>query len=82
MNAQQIIENRIVIDPHIMVGKPIIKGTRVPVELLVRMMAQGIPEKEILEEYPHLKAEDIRAALTYAANVVAAEDIYPLIPVS
>lgn len=69
---------RIMIDPKIMVGKPVIKGTRIPVELIVRMVAQGIPEKEILKEYPNLKPEDIRAALTYAAQVLANEDIFPI----
>lgn len=78
MNMQQIIENRIVIDPQIMVGKPVIKGTRIPVELIVRMIAQGIPEQEILEEYPRLEKEDIRAALTYAAMLVSSEDVFPL----
>ncbi|NJN53632.1 MAG: DUF433 domain-containing protein [Anaerolineae bacterium] len=81
MNTQSINETRITIDPQIMVGKPLIKGTRIPVELIVRMVAQGIPEKEILEEYPRLKTEDIRAALTYAAKIIAAEDIFPLTPV-
>ena len=70
--------SRIVINPKIMAGKPIIKGTRIPVELIVRMVAQGIPGKKILKEYPHLKRDDIRAALTYAAQVVADEDIFPM----
>jgi uncharacterized protein (DUF433 family) len=51
-----------------MAGKPVIHGTRIPVDLLVRMLAQGISEAEILEEYPHLEIKDIRAALTYAAR--------------
>ena len=69
---------RIVVDPNVMVGKPVIRGTRVPVELVVRMVAQRIPEQEILREYPRLVSEDIRAALTYAAEVVAQEDIFPI----
>jgi uncharacterized protein (DUF433 family) len=56
-------QERIVIDPGIMVGKPVIRGTRIPVELIVQMLGQGISEEEILEEYPRLHAEDIRAAL-------------------
>ena len=71
------LSKHITIDPKIMVGKPIIKGTRIPVELTVRMVGQGVPEKDILKEYPHLKPEDIRAALTYAAGVIANEDIFP-----
>ena len=74
----QRLRRRITIDPKIMVGKPIIKGTRIPVELIIRMVGQGIPEKEILKEYPNLKHEDLRAALTYAAQVVANEDVFPI----
>ena len=76
MNEQ--LEQRISIDPQVMVGKPVIRGTRIPVELVVRMLAQGIPEDDILEEYPRLQLEDIRAALTYAAQVLAHEDVFPL----
>jgi uncharacterized protein (DUF433 family) len=74
---EQLAE-RIVINPQIMVGKPVIQGTRVPVELIVRMLAQGIPENEILKEYPRLQPEDIRAALAYAAQTLAHEDVLPL----
>ena len=68
---------RIVLDPNVMQGKPVIRGTRVPLELLVRMVAQGIPESEILSEYPRLQPEDIRAALAYAACVLADEQVFP-----
>jgi uncharacterized protein (DUF433 family) len=76
MNEQ--LQQRISIDPKVMAGKPVIRGTRVPVDLIVRMLAQGIPETEILREYPRLQPEDIRAALTYAAQVLAHEDVFPL----
>lgn len=69
---------RITMDPKVMVGKPVIRGTRIPVELIVRMLAQGIPEGDILREYPRLEPEDIRAALTYAARVLAQEEVFPL----
>jgi uncharacterized protein (DUF433 family) len=69
---------RITIDPRIMTGKPVIRGTRIPVELIVRMLAQGIPEREILLEYPRLQPDDIRAALAYAAQALAHEDVFPL----
>ncbi len=72
------LERRILIDPKIMVGKPVIRGTRIPVELIVRMLGQGVSEEEILREYPRLQPEDIRAALTYAAQVLAHEDVFPL----
>ncbi|MEP7272860.1 MAG: DUF433 domain-containing protein [Acidobacteriota bacterium] len=75
-------EERISIDPGIMVGKPVIRGTRVPVELIVRMVAQGVSDLDILREYPRLRQEDIRAALTYAADVLACEDVFPLTSVS
>jgi len=69
---------RIRTDPTVMVGKPAIRGTRIPVELILRMLAQGIPENDILREYPRLQPEDIRAALAYAARVLAHEDVFPL----
>ena len=75
MDAQ--VWERISIDPKVMVGKPVIRGTRIPVELIVRMLAQGIPESEILHEYPRLQPADIRAALTYAAQVLADETVFP-----
>jgi len=72
------LQRRITINPRVMVGKPVIRGTRIPVELIVRMLAQGIPERDILEEYPRLQPDDIRAALAYAAQVLAHEDVFPL----
>ncbi len=63
--------NRVTSDPRIMVGKPVTKGARIPVELILKMLAQGISEEEILREYPRLQPEDIRAALHYAAQLVA-----------
>lgn len=76
MNEQLL--QRIALNPDLMAGKPVIGGTRIPVELIVRMMAQGIPEAEILREYPHLQPEDLRAALAYAAQALSSEDVFPL----
>jgi len=76
MNYQY--ENRITIDPEVMVGKPIIKGTRITVELILRQLAQGIAIQEILENYPHLEKEDILAAVSYAADLLQEEEVYPL----
>ena len=70
--------DRIVLDPRVMAGKPVIWGTRIPVETLVRMLSQGIPEVEILKEYPRLQTEDLRAALAYAAGVLAHEQVFPV----
>jgi uncharacterized protein (DUF433 family) len=72
------LRQRISLDPKVMLGKPVIRGTRIPVELIVRMLAQGIPEDDILQEYPRLQPDDIRAALAYAAQVLAHEDVFPL----
>jgi uncharacterized protein (DUF433 family) len=69
---------RISIDPKVMIGKPVVRGTRIPVELIVRMLAQGVPESDILREYPRLQPDDVRAALAYAAQVLANEDVFPL----
>lgn len=76
MNEQ--LWQRVSVNPRVMVGKPVIRGTRIPVELIVRMLAQGIPEPDILQEYPRLQPADIRAALAYAAQVLAHEDVFPL----
>ena len=75
--AEQIAD-RISIDPKVMAGKPVIRGTRIPVEIIIRMLAQGLPESDILREYPRLQPGDIRAALSYAAQVLAQEDVFPL----
>lgn len=65
--------NRIVIDPDVLVGKPVIKGTRIPVYLIIELLANGLTEKEILKEYPLLKTEDIKAALLYASKCLDRE---------
>jgi uncharacterized protein (DUF433 family) len=76
--ANEDLQKRIALNPKIMMGKPVIRGTRIPVELVVHMVAQGISDAEILREYPRLHAENIRAALLYAAQVLAHEEVYPL----
>lgn len=67
--------DRIVIDPDVMQGKPVIRGTRITVDLLLRKLSEGATQTDLLDAYPHLTAEDIRAALAYAADAVAHEDI-------
>jgi uncharacterized protein (DUF433 family) len=58
-------ENRIVVDPAVMLGKPIIKGTRITVEQVMRQLAQGLTVEEILDNYQHITKDDINAVLTY-----------------
>lgn len=68
-------QKRIVCDPAILDGKPTVKGTRIPVELVLKLLAQGATYEEILEDYPDLKLKDIHAALAYARDTVAGEEI-------
>jgi uncharacterized protein (DUF433 family) len=67
---------RIVTDPKIMLGKPVIKGTRLPVEIVVEKIAYGATIDDLRKDYPFLKEDDIRAALLYAARRIANEEIY------
>ena len=71
-------KERIVIDPGILVGKPVVRGTRLAVEFIVDLLAQGWSEAQILENYPGLTPEDIRACLAYASAVLKSEKVYPL----
>ena len=68
--------NRITFDNQILNGKPIIRGMRISVELILELLAKGSSENEILEDYPVLEPEDIRAALCYAHHMVAREQIF------
>ena len=61
------------INPKVMLGKPVIRGTRIPVELILRKLGEGASEQDLLDAYPSLKREDIRAAMTYAAAALAHE---------
>jgi uncharacterized protein (DUF433 family) len=70
-------QDRIVIDPEILVGKPVVKGTRLAVDFIIDLLAQGWTEMEILRNYPGLTQEDIRACLVYASTVLKAEKVYP-----
>jgi len=71
-------EERIAVDPKVLVGKPVIKGTRLAVEFIVSLMAQGWPESEILSNYPGLEPDDIRACLAYAAAMLREEHVFPI----
>jgi len=69
------VREHIVANPKIMLGKPVIKGTRITVELILRKLADGYEAKDILEMYPHLKMEAVSAAITYAALVIEKEEV-------
>jgi uncharacterized protein (DUF433 family) len=71
-------QERIVVDPKVMVGKPVIKGTRLTVELLLELLAENWTHEQILKSYPQLVREDIQAVLRYAAAMVKEERIYLL----
>jgi len=71
-------EDRIVLDPEILVGKPTVKGTRLAVEFVVDLLAHGWTYDEILENYPSLAREDILACLAYASAVLHSEKVYPI----
>lgn len=74
--TERALLKRIVVDPKIMLGKPVIKGTRLPVEIIVEKVAYGATIDDLRKDYPFLKADDIRAALLYAAKRIANEEIF------
>ena len=65
--------SRIETDPQVMLGKPVVRGTRIPVEIILRKLSEGASVEALLDAYPRLTAEDIRACLAYAADTVAHE---------
>jgi uncharacterized protein (DUF433 family) len=71
-------EDRIVVEPKVLVGKPVIKGTRLAVEFIVDLLAQGWTEADILKNYPGIVHEDIQACLAYARDLLRAEKVYPV----
>ena len=71
-------QDHIIVDPEILVGKPVIKGTRLTVDYIIELLAQGWSEAEILRNYPGLTSEDIRANLLYASEMIRSEKVYPL----
>lgn len=71
-------EPLIISDPNVMVGKPIIKGTRITVEHILDEIANGLSVEQILTEYPHLTRQGVIAALRFAAESVRTETIYPM----
>jgi uncharacterized protein (DUF433 family) len=71
-------EDRIIVDPKVLVGKPVIKGTRLSVEFVLGLLANGWSVEQVLDEYHQLSRDDIIAALKYAVEAVKEEKVYPL----
>jgi len=78
MKAEERLLERIVVDPRVMVGKPVVRGTRIAVEYVLTLLAQGLSVEEILRDYPHLTRDDVAAVLFYAAKVTGNEEVYPV----
>ncbi|MFO8133288.1 MAG: DUF433 domain-containing protein [Thermoplasmatota archaeon] len=70
---EEQLEDRIVVDPDVMAGKPVVRGTRIPVDAIIRRLAAGMSIRDVLEDYPNLQVEDVKAALEYGARVVSGE---------
>jgi uncharacterized protein (DUF433 family) len=72
------LDDRIVIDPAILVGKPVIRGTRISVEFVIDLLAEGWSNQQILASYPHLIEADISACLRYVGAMMKQERVYPM----
>jgi uncharacterized protein (DUF433 family) len=70
--------DRIVIDPNILTGKPVIRGTRLAVEFVVGLLAQGWSVEQVLDNYPGLAREDVHACLQYASELLRSERVFPV----
>jgi len=77
MNDRALL-NRITLNPAIMTGKPTVRNFRITVEQILKSLAAGVKEQELLEEYPELEPADIRAVLLYASELVADEKVYEM----
>ena len=73
-----VLSDLIVVDSKILTGKPVVRGTRIAVELVVELLAEGWSHAQILVSYPHLTEDDIRACLAYASELLREEKVYPL----
>jgi uncharacterized protein (DUF433 family) len=71
-------QERITIDPNVLLGKPVIKGTRISVEFVMDLLARGWTKEQILREYDHLQSEDIQACMAYATDMLKSERVYLL----
>ncbi len=77
LNMEELL-SRITVDPKVMLGKPTIRGMRITVEQILRALAGGISEHELLQEYPELEKEDFQAVFAYVAHLVDEEQVFPI----
>ena len=76
-SVEVILTDRIIVDPQVMAGKPVVKGTRIPVELVLKKLAANLDFRELQADYLRLTFENIQACLIYAQTVIEGEDFYP-----
>jgi uncharacterized protein (DUF433 family) len=69
------VMDRVEVNPEVMLGKPVIRGTRIPVELILRKLGEGATTTDLIDAYPRLSREDIQAAIRYAADMLANEEV-------
>lgn len=70
--------DRITFNPAVLAGKPTVRGLRISVEHILRALSAGVPESELLADYPDLEPDDFKACLAYAAHLVESERVYPV----
>ena len=70
--------DRITLDPAVLAGKPTLRGLRISVEQIFRALSAGVPEAELLTDYPDLEPDDLRACYGYAADVIGSERVFPI----
>lgn len=71
-------QDRIVIDQRILTGKPVVRGTRIPVELVLKRLSEDLDLDALFEAYPRLTPEDVKACIEYAQALVEGEDVFPI----
>ena len=69
------LTDRVEVNPRVMLGKPVIRGTRIPVDLILRKLSEGASEGDLIDAYPRLTRDDIHAAMRYAADTIAHEEV-------
>jgi uncharacterized protein (DUF433 family) len=78
--ATDVLLERIVADPKVLTGKPVIRGTRISVDLVIDLLARGYSKEQVIEQYDHLTIDDVHACLAYAREVLKSERVYPAAP--